>query len=71
MEDEQQRLRGEKMNQILLLTANIILYLILLFVNFIFQNSFNKKIENFRIEGAKALDMFRDELLKKTRDLGI
>lgn len=55
------------MNQILLLTANIILYLVLLFVHFIFQNSFNKKIENFRVEGAKALDMFRDELLKKTR----
>lgn len=55
------------MNQVLLLTANIILYLILLLINFLFKNSFDRKIDNYRTENVKTIEMFRDELFKKNR----
>lgn len=50
-----------------LLIANIILYSILIFINFKFKNLFDRKLENYRTENTKTIEMFRDELFKKNR----
>jgi hypothetical protein len=54
-------------NQILLLAANIILYLILLVINLRFKHSFDMKLERHRIENQQTVELFRDELFKKSR----
>lgn len=55
------------MNQILLLLLLLVASIILNIIILLFQNSLSKKLENYRTEGAKAIDIFRNELLKKTR----
>jgi len=54
-------------NQILLLLLLLVASIILNIIILLFQNSLSKKLENYRTEGAKAIDIFRNELLKKTR----
>ena len=55
------------MNQITLLIINFILYCIILFFIYRLKNHFDKKMENYRAENVKAIEMFRDELFRKSR----
>jgi len=55
------------MDQIILLSANIILYVILFLLICLFRNHFDKKMENYRTENVRAIEMFRDELFRKSR----
>lgn len=55
------------MEPVLLLIVNIILYIFLLFINFRFKISNEKKIESYRNENRETLELFRDELFRKNR----
>lgn len=55
------------MDLILLLIINIFLYSILILIHFLFKHSFDRKLENYRTENTKTIDLFRDELFKKSR----
>jgi len=55
------------MSQITLLIINAILYLVILLFIYYLRNHFDEKIENYRTENVKAIEMFRDELFRKSR----
>ena len=55
------------MNQIILLIINAILYLAILLFIYYLRNHFDKEMENYRIENIKTVEMFRDELFRKSR----
>lgn len=55
------------MEQITLLIVNTVLYVIILLFIYHLRNHFDKKIEDYRTDNVRAIEMFRDELFRKSR----
>ncbi|TKJ30305.1 hypothetical protein CEE39_08365 [bacterium (candidate division B38) B3_B38] len=55
------------MDQITLLIVNTVLYVIILLFIYHLRNHFDKKIEDYRTDNIRAIEMFRDELFRESR----